>query len=363
MEEKEEKKTFASHPKSQYWSAKNKGKPENYALNSHKKCWFNCDKCGHDFVKTLKEINITDGWCPYCVSKKLCSKEMNCETCRVKSFASHPNSIHWSPKNDMVPCELSLNSHKVYLFDCDKCGHEFKKPLADVSFKNTWCPYCSPSKPAFCSIDKNCQHCFNRSFASFEKSKYWSIKNSKPAYNYSKTSGQKAWFNCDKCSRDFESRISHVAYGSWCPSCKYKTEDKLYKSLLTYYPELQCQVKVDWCKDKKHLPYDFIIPDSNIIIEMDGIQHFKQVSVWKTVEHNRKRDIYKMKQARSHGYSIIRILQEDVLYNRYDWLPELLANIEKIKTEGIVQNIYMCKNHEYSVFDDIDLDTTNENTD
>lgn len=53
---------------------------------------------------------------------------------------------------------------------------------------------------------------------------------------------------------------------------------------------------------------------------------------------------------------MIRILQKDVLFNRYDWLPELLANIEKIKTEGIVQNIYMCKNNEYRVFDGIDLD-------
>ena len=57
---------------------------------------------------------------------------------------------------------------------------------------------------------------------------------------------------------------------------------------------------------------------------------------------------------------MIRILQKDVLFNRYDWLPELLANIEKIKTEGIVQNIYMCKNNEYCIFDGIVLDV-NEN--
>ncbi len=28
---------FASHPKSKFWSSINEGKPEDYALNSHKK--------------------------------------------------------------------------------------------------------------------------------------------------------------------------------------------------------------------------------------------------------------------------------------------------------------------------------------
>ena len=51
------KTTFASHPKSKFWSTKNEGKPEDYALNSHKKFWFDCDKCGHDFEMILRNIN------------------------------------------------------------------------------------------------------------------------------------------------------------------------------------------------------------------------------------------------------------------------------------------------------------------
>ena len=49
--------------------------------------------------------------------------------------------------------------------------------------------------------------------------------------------------------------------------------------------------------------------------------------------------------------SLIRILQKDIWHNRYDWLPELLANIEKISLEKVVQNIYMCKKDEYKDFD------------
>jgi hypothetical protein len=57
-----------------------------------------------------------------------------------------------------------------------------------------------------------------------------------------------------------------------------------------------------------------------------------------------------MKCANSNNYSIIRILQMDVYYDTYDWLTELKNNIEKIKNEYIIQNIYMCKNNEYDIY-------------
>ena len=58
-----------------------------------------------------------------------------------------------------------------------------------------------------------------------------------------------------------------------------------------------------------------------------------------------------MKQANNNGFSVIRILQEDVFYDTYQWLDELKTNIEKLITENKVQNIFMCKDNEYSIFD------------
>jgi hypothetical protein len=61
--------------------------------------------------------------------------------------------------------------------------------------------------------------------------------------------------------------------------------------------------------------------------------------------------LYKMKCANENGFSVIRILQNDVYKDKYDWLNELISNIEKITRENRVQNIYMCKNNEYKDFD------------
>jgi very-short-patch-repair endonuclease len=150
---------------------------------------------------------------------------------------------------------------------------------------------------------------------------------------------------------NFESKLCHITDGSWCPNCRYKTEDKLLKILIEKYPNLRSQYKVNWCKDIKHLPFDFVIEERKIIVEIDGEQHWKQVAKWKTPEHNRKRDLYKMKCANENGFSVIRIIQEDIFKNKYNWLDELCENIEKITNENIVQNIYMCKNNEYKNFD------------
>jgi hypothetical protein len=71
---------------------------------------------------------------------------------------------------------------------------------------------------------------------------------------------------------------------------------------------------------------------------------------WKSPEENQKTDKYKMKCANENKYCVIRIIQIDVLYDKYDWKTELINNIEKIKTDNIIQNIYMCKNNEYQHF-------------
>jgi len=38
--------------------------------------------------------------------------------------------------------------------------------------------------------------------------------------------------------------------------------------------------KFDECKDKNKLPFDFYLPDYNMCIEYDGIQHFESIEYW-----------------------------------------------------------------------------------
>jgi hypothetical protein len=170
----------------------------------------------------------------------------------------------------------------------------------------------------------------------------------KPRYVF-RNSEKKIKFICPDCNHIFSSRLHDISKGKWCPYCKNKTERKLKEWLETLY-KIQNQPKYEWCKNpdtNKFLPFDFSIEDLKLIIELDGAQHFKQVSNWKCHKETTKRDIYKMNKAVEQGYTVIRLLQENVYYDRTDWKMNL-KNVIKSYDEPQVIFIAKCdtyKNH------------------
>jgi very-short-patch-repair endonuclease/uncharacterized C2H2 Zn-finger protein len=177
-------------------------------------------------------------------------------------------------------------------------------------------------------------------------------------YDYSKTifnrAKDKIIITC-KIHGDFEQEAYCHSIGVGCSLCVNKTEGILYNKLLPIYPTIEQQFKKNWCvnelsKTNKYLPFDLCIPEHKIIIELDGIQHFQQVSNWSSPKEQFTNDKYKEKCANDNNYSVIRILQEDVLNDKYDWLTELSNAIEKIKHGDKFANVYLCKNGEYDAF-------------
>ena len=62
---------------------------------------------------------------------------------------------------------------------------------------------------------------------------------------------------------------------------------------------VEYQKKFEWCKNNSnmYLPFDFYLPELNIIIELDGNQHFFQVNNWNSPEITQATDKMKMKLA------------------------------------------------------------------
>ena len=60
-----------------------------------------------------------------------------------------------------------------------------------------------------------------------------------------------------------------------------------------------------------------------------------------------------MKCANDNKYSVIRILQEDVLYDRYNWYDELIKNINHLLNLDKIENIFMCTNNLYNKFKNV----------
>jgi very-short-patch-repair endonuclease len=133
-----------------------------------------------------------------------------------------------------------------------------------------------------------------------------------------------------------------------CPNCINKTEYKFYEKIKEIYPTIKRQYKVEWCKNKLCLPFDFAIEELKIIIELDGEQHFTQVSNWTSPETQIEKDKFKTDCANQNGFSVIRLLQDDVSKDKFDWLNEIQTGVSKIISTQEVQNIFICKNNEYS---------------
>lgn len=335
-------KTEKGNLKIDCWDIANKLKPREIFKSSGYSFCFKCDICYHKFEKKIDKI--INNWCPYCAtpSKKICYEE-NCKLCFEKSFASCKNITKkknlkvncWDITNKLKPREVFKSCNKKFCFKCDICYHKFNISLGSLN-RNRWCPYCSkPLKKLCCKED--CNYCFNKSFASFKgitnkgnlKINCWDITNNLTPREVSKgNSSNKFIFKCDICFHKFKSILCNISCGNnWCPFCINKTEGKLKYHIKIKYPKYKLihQPRYEWCKNIKNnfLPFDFVIEELKIIIEIDGEQHFSQVLNWNSPEENLKNDIFKMKLAKENGYTIIRILQQDIWDDKNDWENKL----------------------------------------
>ena len=336
------------------WSDRNKLKPRDITKETHKKFWFDCDTCPHDFESRVQ--HITGGsWCPYCCkpSRKLCS-DNDCKYCLNNSFASFDGKTEneklkvdcWSDKNEITPRDVSICNGEKYWFDCDTCPHDFEKALCKMT-GGSWCPYCVNQK--LC-LDNDCKYCFNKSFASFDgktingilKVDCWSDRNEITPREVTKCSGKKFWFNCDKCNYEFNSIIGIISKGCWCPKCREsKGEVKISLYIKSLGFKDNAQIKFKDCKNINQLPFDNAIINDlpiNILIEYDGELHFKSVEHFggkKSYKQRIKNDIIKNKYCLENKIILLRIA-----YTDYEHIEKLIDRVIILSNENKYGIIY-----------------------
>lgn len=80
------------------------------------------------------------------------------------------------------------------------------------------------------------------------------------------------------------------------------------------------QKRFDDCKNIKSLPFDFYLPNNNICLEYDGIQHYKPIEYWggeKRFIERKNNDLIKDKYCEENGIKLIRIpytMNKDDIY-------------------------------------------------
>lgn len=136
-------------------------------------------------------------------------------------------------------------------------------------------------------------------------------------YNYSKSKYQNAKtdiiITCPKHG-DFKQQPTNHLQGKGCPDCRRKSEGRisllLDKKKVVYEREFIIENR----------RFDFYIPDLNLLIERDGVQHYEESRFFNlSLKDQIKVDREKTKLAKKKGYQIARIPY---------WLSEVDEEIE-----------------------------------
>ena len=117
---------------------------------------------------------------------------------------------------------------------------------------------------------------------------------------------------CGVCGRIFTtSFVNYTKHNvTRCALCSTKEsvgEFKIRKYLEDIRIEFTQEKRFDDCRDNKPLPFDFYLPHYNLIIEFDGIQHFKPVRGEDNFEICLKHDMIKNNYCNEHNIHLLRI--------------------------------------------------------
>lgn len=278
------------------------------------------NSCGcHIYQATIgSRTSKKPSGCPYCINVKLCDHNNLEYMCPELKKEWHPDN---PPMNSYSPGSKAVVKWKCSNENICECHIWEINIYCRTGPSKTGCPYCNHNK--------TCPH-NNLEINYPELKKEWHSEN-KNMSKYTSCSDDIVKWICKKNSHVWTSSIgARTGKKSGCPYCNNKTEDILFEYLsIIYDHEIKRQKKFEWCKNILFLPFDFCIEELKLLIELDGPQHFKQISNWQHPLLTQEIDKYKMKYANENGYSVIRILQDDIWNDKNNWDDNLEQSIKK----------------------------------
>lgn len=247
-----------------------------------------CMKCGHVISSSKQSISYED-------------------------FLKRVKEIH-GDKYDYSLVEYKNMKTKIRI-QCNKCKFIFERTPENHILSKKGCPRYIGKYKTTSDIIKE--------FQEVHGDKYdYSLVEYKIAIG-------KVKIKCMKCLNIFEQASSNHRKGVGCPSCNNKTEGLVYGWLQSNYSNVDREVIFE---DLPNARFDFYLEDYDLVIELDGAQHFRQVANWDSPESTQAKDKAKMDFCLANNISMIRLLQEDVYGNKYNWqllLEKKIRNYSK----------------------------------
>ena len=246
--------------------------------------------------------------CKECRKKKLNEKfKFDLETFIKKARDIHGDKYDYSKV-------VYVNSHTPVTIVCPEHGEFEQMPYSHLNGRGCYkCGRVTSGKKASDRRKSNTEEFIQKS-----------IKIHGNYYDYSKVeyvnNNTKVCIICPKHGEFWQMPSVHLR-GSGCPICKESSlENEIYNFLKEKGINFEKEKTFSWLKSKSNLFLDFFLPEQNIAIECQGVQHFIPTSFGgETTEKERKerflsvkkRDIKKKQLCEEHGIKILYFFHND----------------------------------------------------
>ena len=259
-----------------------------------------CPEHGSFFMRPSDHLHGCE--CPSCVHRK----RLTTEEFIQRAAESHPDNNHY----DYSEAEY-VNYITPIKIKCTKCGNYF-----------------TATPRSFLSRGRGCPTCYGSHKLTQEEfvSRARTVHGDK--YDYSESDYQgidtKLKIICPKHGEFWQTPYQHINLKNGCPNCNSSKGELMVMRILENH-------NINFVHDKACLPClgdlrpDFYLPDYNLVIEYDGIQHFQPSEGFGGEEAFREtqaRDQLKNKLCEENGIKILHI-------------PYTSEDVEKIILEAI----------------------------
>jgi len=260
------------------------------------KILFKCLICGYEWKTVPQNILRGNGCIP-------CNKGHDPLT--------NNEFIQKLKKNNLLdkhfPLEEYIGRKYKILFECRKCGHQWKTTPETILAGHS-CP--------ICNVGSNGYLLSHEDFLNKLKEK--DIKNCIPLEKYTGIFN-KILFKCLDCNNEWLSTPKNILDGSSCQKCKSKVKSKPEKTIENFLEKknikFENQYKFPDLKGKfgHHLKFDFLLPEFNLLIEYDGISHFDSNSYFnrKLEKFDHRCDITKENYCTINNKKLLRLAYYD----------------------------------------------------
>ena len=151
------------------------------------------------------------------------------------------------------------------------------------------------------------------------------VKNKTDLFNYRYTSRKMIATKCPNCGREKDIRVGDLVKDNYSCQCSKQYSSFGERVTQSYLDIMGVDYKREYSfKNLGRKRFDFYLPDYNTVVEVQGIQHYKEVTGYMNHKKTKQSDTIKKKYCKENG---IHYIEVDA---RKSTFKHILSNLDKV---------------------------------